>query len=498
MMGRLEDRQSSLFYDFCLETHVPADHLLRQVANILDLSDVRQKLAPYYSDIGRPSLDPELMIRMLLIGYLYGIRSERRLVEEVHLNLAYRWFCGLGLAGEVPERSSFSKTRHGRFRESDAFRLVFESVVQTCLREGLVGGETFATDASVIEADARVMRRTEGKEPPDDWNDPGKVTRPVREYLDQLDKAAGLGDEAPQPPKALSLTDPSAALTSKGKSKIAFAYSTNYLIDTKAAIIVDVEASPARWTAEAAATRTMIERVEDRFDLQPEKLAADTLYGSGGNLAWLMERGIEPHIPILDRTSQTDGVFTRNAFAFDRANNAYTCPGGKQLPFTHDRGNGVLVYRASVSDCAHCPLKAQCTKGASRVLSVNAHEEVRQHVANLAGTEAFRHSARLRRKVEMCFAHLKRHLNFRRLRLRGMTGARDECILAAIAQNLRKLVKMIGFSPPPLVTNYRVRYGSRPDRSDYGHKLAPLTRLGQPKREPRLANAAINHGSPLL
>jgi transposase len=359
MMGRLDDRQQPLFYDFCLEDHVPQDHLLRRIATVLDLSEVRRKLAPYYSGIGRPSLDPELMIRMLLIGYLYGIRSERRLVEEVHLNLAYRWFCGLGLKGEVPERSSFSKTRHERFRESDAFRMVFESVLQACLRAGLVGGDTFATDASVIEADARVMRRTEGKEPPDDWNDPAYVTRPVREYLDQLDKAAWLGDEAPQPPKALSLTDPSAALTSKGKSKIAFAYGTNYLIDTEAAIIVDVEPSPARWTAEVAATRTMIERTKSRFGLQPKKLAADTAYGCGGNLAWLVERGIEPHIPILDRTSQTNGVFTRNDFTFDRANNAYICPGGKSLPFTHDRGNGVLVYRASIHDCVGCALMAR-------------------------------------------------------------------------------------------------------------------------------------------
>jgi hypothetical protein len=163
--------------------------------------------------------------------------------------------------------------------------MVFESVLQTCLRAGLVGGETFATDASVIEADARVMRCTEGKEPPDDWDDPGNVTRPVREYLDQLDKAAGLAvllpGETQQPPKSLSLTDPSAALTSKGKSKIAFAYGDNYLIDTKAAIIVDVEASPARGTAEVAATRAMIDRTKDRFDLQPKTLAADTAYGSG-------------------------------------------------------------------------------------------------------------------------------------------------------------------------------------------------------------------------
>jgi len=451
MMGRLADRQQSLFYDFCLESHVPHDHLLRRIAEVLDLREVRRTLAPYYSNMGRPSLDPELMIRMLLVGYLYGIRSERRLVEEVHLNLAYRWFCGLGLTGEVPERSSFSKTRHGRFRESDAFRLVFESVVQTCLRAGLVSGETFATDASVIEADARIARRTESATPPDAWNDPANITRPVREYLDTLDKAAGLlPGETLQPAKALSLTDPNAALTSKGKSKIAFAYGTNYLIDTKAAVIVDVEASPARGTAEVAATRTMIERTKQRFDLQPEKLAADTAYGSGGNLAWLMERGIEPHIPIFDRSAQTNGVFTRHDFTYDRNADTYVCPGGKTLHRAGVRSdNGIVIYRARSADCASCALKAQCTTAAFRSLSVNAHEEVRQHVAALAGTEAFKKSARQRRKVEMLFAHLKRNLNFRRLRLRGMTGARDECTFAAIAQNLRKMAKLVGFAHPP-------------------------------------------------
>jgi hypothetical protein len=275
----------------------------------------------------------------------------------------------------------------------------------------------------------------------------------VREYLDQLDKAAGLGvlpGESPQAPKSLSLTDPQAALSSKGRSKIAFAYGTNYLIDTKAAIIVDVEPSPARWTAEVAATRTMIERAAKRFGLTPKRLAADTAYGSGGMLAWLIEHGIEPHIPVLDRAGQTNGVFTRNDFTFDRERNVFICPGGKDLRLAHERDNGVLIYRARSPDCAHCPLKPQCTTAPQRSLSVNVNEEVRQHVASLAGTEAFKRSARERRKVEMLFAHLKRHLNFRRLRLRGMTGARDECTLAAVAQNLRKLVKLIGFSPPLL------------------------------------------------
>jgi hypothetical protein len=282
----------------------------------------------------------------------------------------------------------------------------------------------------------------------------------VREYLGQLDKAAGLEPlpgETLKPAKALSLTDPCAALTSKGRSKIAFAYGTNYLIDTKAAVIIDVEASPARWTAEVAATRLMIDRTKERFDIQPENLAADTAYGSGGMLAWLMERGITPHIPVLDRTGQTNGKFTHRDFTFDRERNLFVCPGGKELSFCCHRNNDVLMYRARPADCRDCALKPRCTTGPSRVLSVNAHEEMRRHVALLATTDIFKKSARLRRKVEMCFAHLKRNLNFRRLRLRGITGARDECTLAATAQNLRKLVKLIGSSPPGMSEAVSVR-----------------------------------------
>jgi transposase len=149
---------AQLFYDFSIEEHVPADHLLRRIDQFLDLKELRTKLKPYYSAIGRPSIDPELMIRMLTIGYSMGIRSERRLCEEVHLNLAYRWFCKLGLEGKVPDHSTFSRNRHGRLRESDILRHLFEATVQTCIDEGLVGGQGFACDASLIAADANKQR----------------------------------------------------------------------------------------------------------------------------------------------------------------------------------------------------------------------------------------------------------------------------------------------------------------------------------------------------
>ena len=162
MMGQNGGNQNRLFYSFNLEDHVPANHLLRGIDQFLDLTCLRGHLAPFYSHTGRPSIDPELMMRMLIVGYCFGIRSERRLCEEVHLNLAYRWFCRLGLDGAVPDHSTFSKNRHGRFRESDLLRRLFETVLQRCIDEGLVGGEGFAVDASLIRADASERTRVEG------------------------------------------------------------------------------------------------------------------------------------------------------------------------------------------------------------------------------------------------------------------------------------------------------------------------------------------------
>ena len=460
MMGQQSGLQERLFYEFRLDDWVPVDHLLRKIDAVLDLSGLRRELAPFYSHTGRPSIDPELMIRMLLVGYCYGLRSERRLCDETHLNLAYRWFCRLGLEGAVPDHSTFSKNRHGRFRESALFRRLFEQVVERCMRAGLVGGEGFAIDASVIEADASSGRKVDGKLTT--WPETEKLTRPVSEYLAALDQAAAAEaaktedadndmprGNPPAPPKVTSLTDPIAAWTNKGQRKVGFAYGTNYLIDLQQAIIVDVEATPARWSAEVAATKTVLERTQACFGLKPQRLAADAAYGSGLMIGWLMRRGIEPHIPLLDREHQTNGFFTRADFTFDPQANAFSCPGGKQLRSTGlVRDDGTVPYWASSKDCRACPLKPRCTKGEKRIVTRNLFEAEREHVRALKGTEAFERSARERRKVEMAFAHLKRNLSFRRLRLRGITGAKDEFLLAATVQNLRKLARSLANRPP--------------------------------------------------
>ena len=244
-------------------------------------------------------------------GYCFGIRSERRLCEEVHLNLAYRWFCRLSLEDKVPDASSFSQNRHGRFRESDAFRFLFEEIVQRCMTEGLVRGEGFAIDASIIQADAN-RRRGVPNEVEIDWQAPARATRAVREYLHALDEVGQIGAI----PKHLSLTDPAARWTAAPGCPAFFAYSTNYLVDIKAGIIVDVEATSAHRIEEVNATRTRLERVEQRHGIKPEHLIGDTAYGTDA-------------IKLLKPTWRTE----------------------KKNPFN---------YRASFFDCQPCSLKPPC------------------------------------------------------------------------------------------------------------------------------------------
>lgn len=456
MMGRQNDDRKQLFYEFCLEDRIPGDHLLRRIDRFLDLSDLRHELASFYSTMGRPSIDPELMIRMLIVGYCFGIRSERRLCEEIDLNLAYRWFCRLGLDGQVPNHSTFSKTRHGRFRDSDAFRHVFESVVRRAITEGLVGGEGFAVDASLIAADANKQRSVPSSDEAD-WQALATTRRSVREYLDTLDDAAW-GAASEVVPKFISKSDPAAQWTGAHKGHAFFAYADNYLIDLKAAIIVDVEATRAIRQAEVGAAKTMIDRTEARFGLKPKRLSGDSAYGAAEILGWIVEeKQIEPHVALWDKSERIDGTFSRSDFIFDAAANAYTCPGGKLLqkyrrPFTEPRigvtKDKTLIYNASQHDCTVCKLKARCCPGQlRRKIARSIHEAARDMVRSLRDTPAYLQSRRERKKVEMLFAHLKRILKLTRLRLRGPSGARDEFYLAAIAQNLRKMAKTIKGPP---------------------------------------------------
>jgi transposase len=450
MMGRLDQNQERLFYSFCLDEVVPDDHLVRQIAAVLDLSWVHAALTPYYSRMGRPSIDPVLMVRMLLIGYVFAIRSERALCREVQVNLAYRWFCGLSIEAKIPDHSAFSRARNERFRDSDLLRHVFERVIEACLAAGLVGGDGFAIDASLIVADANKQRSIPGSE----WSktrDPATVSRAVKEYLATLNDAA-FGAATDVAPKFVSPSDPAAQWTGAMRGPAFFAYADNYLIDVKCGIIMDVEASRAVRQAEVGAAKTMIDRTADRFGLRPERLAGDTAYGSAEMLNWLVEeRNIAPHIPVIDKSARRDGTFAREDFRYNHDNDTYTCPAGKTLTTSGTLVNdgATLLYRGSTMDCGSCRFKGRCCPNTpARKIPRSVHEGARDLARSLARTAAFEQSRRERKRVEMLFAHLKRILKMARLRLRGPKGAQDEFTLAAIAQNLRRLAKLVAQPPP--------------------------------------------------
>jgi len=452
MLGPKQEAQAALFYEFSLEDHVPQNHLLRLIDRFVDLSDVRAHLTDFYSQTGRPSIDPELLIRMLLVGYCFGIRSERRLCEEVHLNLAYRWFCRLDLTDRIPDHSTFSKNRHGRFRESNLLRHVFETTVARCMAEGLVGGQGFAVDASLIAADVQKQNSSN----PDDWAardiDPHDAPRAVREYFDTLDDEA-FGAATTAKPKFTAHADPASQWTAARKGPAFFAYSDNYLIDTDHGVIVDVDASRSNKTAEVGAMRKMIDRTEERFGLKPDWVAADTAYGASDNLVWLaLERQILPFIPVFDKSERKDGTWSRSDFTWDEDNDRYICPEGKEL--RHNRRSysdptratpelKTRKYRALKADCQNCPSKPKCCPNSdTRAISREKYEIVRDFARQCTVSEFNPTAQRRRKKVEMLFAHLKRILGLGRLRLRGPCGVQDEFTLAATAQNLRKLAKL--------------------------------------------------------
>jgi transposase len=480
MMGRREREQGRLFYEFNLDEMIPKSHLLRRINIVVTavLADLHEQLKPYYSEIGRPSVDPELMIRMLIVGYCYGIRAERRLCDEVAMHLAYRWFCKMDIEDRVPHHSTFSINRLGRFRESDILRHIFERVVMACMAAGLVKGEGFAVDASVIEANAS---RYHGV-PPDDinWTGAQKQKRAVAEYLAAVDAeakaaqaeaeaAAGDDDdwdeddgsahetETPRrrnakrkPPKVVSPSDPFSAWTAKANKRVQFGYGLNYLIDVEHAVILDVEATPARTFDEVAATKVMIDRTQATFDLKPKRLIADTAYGTGGFLGWLVkEKAITPHIPVWDKSEREDGTFSREDFVFDKKRNYYVCPAGKTLTTTGrvTKENGIR-YTASLVACRTCPLKPRCCPNMkSRQITRDVDEDARDVARRKMKTKAFLKSRDERKRVEMRFAHLKTHHRFERMQLRGLSGARDEFHLAAIVQNLKTMALRV-FHPP--------------------------------------------------
>lgn len=441
MMGQ-QTRTQSLFYYFRLEDQIPESHLLRLIDRHVDLSFVRDRVKNSYSSTGRPSIDPEILLRLLLVGYLYGITSERRLLEEVRMHLAYRWFTRLDFEQPIPDHSTFSKNRHGRFRQSGVFREVFEEIVRRCIGVGLVEGQKLAVDGTMVEANASRQSRI----PREKWKDVEQVSRRVGEYLSELEQNNPVPEAS-----TISTTDPD-AVWAKKTGPATLAYFDNYLVDTPSRVILAVEATPALFHQETVAARKMLERVE-KLGIKPASLGADKAYGSGEFLAWLLGRGVQPHIPVIDRRHQTEGRFTRDQFRYDPAMNVYHCPEGKPLRYRGlQRASQGYAYQTTEADCQGCPQKKRCTPAPSRRLFVHWHEPARQVARALVGTPAYEHSRRARYSIEALFAELKQRMRLHRVRLRRLWNVSEQFLLAATAQNLKRLVRYLAQRPPTLGT----------------------------------------------
>ena len=447
MMGQ-HDRSEALFYYFRLEDQVPETHLLRLIDKHISFEFVRQQLKDSYSDTGRPSIDPELLLRILLMGYLYGISSERKLVEELRMHLAWRWFTGLGFDQEIPHHSTFSKNRHGRFQESKLFEQLFEQIVLQCVEVGLVQGDHLSVDGSFVEANAS----KESRVPRQQLAEAAQVHQTVRQYLREVEEQNPL-EEPVHEQDQVSTTDPDSTYATKGGTPARLGYYDNYLVDNHSCVIVGVQGTAARMSQETVAAQNMLTRFTAWQGRVPDSVAADTTYGNGEFLQWLADRGITPYMRTRDSIHRKNSPFYGpERFTYQPESNSYRCPAGEQLNYGgRSQRNRTYVYIGTRKRCGACAQRPQCTSAAFRCLAIHMEEPARQRARELAKTPEFAHAQRQRKKVEALFAELKNQIGLRRLRLRRINFVRQQFFLAAAAQNIKRLVRFLSQPTNPVV-----------------------------------------------
>jgi len=445
MMGQ-HDRSEALFYYFRLEDQVPENHLLRLIEKHISFEFVRERLRTSYSETGRPSIDPELLLRILLIGYLYSITSERKLVEELRMHLAWRWFTGLGFDQEIAHHSTFSKNRHGRFQESKLFEELFEQIVKQCVEVGLVQGKHLSVDGSFVEANAS----KESRIPREQLAEAAQVNQSVRQYLVELEQQNPTEEPVHQQ-EQVSTTDPDSTYATKGGTPARLGYYDNYLVDNQSCVIVGVQATAARMSQETVAAQDMLTRFTAWQGGEPSSVAADATYGNGEFLQWLLDRGITPYMRTRDSALRKNNPgYGPERFTYMPESNSYRCPAGERLNYVGlNVRNRAHAYIGSAKRCGACSQKAQCTSGRYKYLAIHVHESARQRARELANTPEFCQAQRERKKVEALFAELKNHIGLRRLRLRRMKFVREQFFLAATAQNIKRLVRYLSESVTP-------------------------------------------------
>ncbi len=446
MRGKLND-QESLFVVIRLEEIVPKNHLLRRIKEAIDFSFIDEHTEGLYSDKGRPSIDPQVLIRMMLIGYLFGITSERRLCEEVHLNMAYRWFCGLGLEQKVPNHSTFTKNRNGRFSQTDLFRKLFYEVVKQAQEKGLIKGQYWSIDATLVRADA-AMNSLE----------PIEVSFTQDEYLEALDRSHSQTldtandekkDKKASSKSKLSMndthrsrTDPQSRIATRWGSKKQLCYCDNILVDSAENIILDVEVTQPTLKEEGLASIEMTKRCKFKLGIIPKGVAGDSAYGTGAMVAGFKEADVDIYTPRPRPTPRPKKkIFTRERFTHNVEKDCLICPNAKELKHVEDKSKPNLKkYVSTKKQCANCPLKNQCTGGQLRVVQLNRHQKEADWAESLRGTSAYKKAQYKRKQMERLFGEAKEQMGLRRAKMRGKENITEQCLMTAMAQNIKRII----------------------------------------------------------
>ncbi len=450
MLGK-RNPQEPLFYYFNMANMIPKNHILRLINKYVDFSFIHKKVKHLYSETGRPSIDPEILIRMLLIGYLYDITSERKLCEEVKMHIGYRWFVSLDMNEEIPDHSTFSKNRHGRFKESGVFQEIFDEIVRQCISYSLVSGEHLTTDGSLVKANASMksMEPVIMEMKPKDYIKKVEQENPVEEPWEPDDDFKRKGEKISNKTHR-SKTDPDARLARKGKGGAKLAHGVNYLMDNKHQIIIGVKAERPDRGGETKAAVEMIKQSKWKFKIKPQTLGADKGYATGEFVYHMIKEGITPHVPIMDTRSQNDkGIFPITKFSFDAEHNEYICPQGKRLKYLgiHKKSRQ-FVWRASIKDCKVCPLKGKCTRDRARSLSHHIYENYLKQARVQTKTPFYRISQRMRKLIEGLFGEAKEYMGLRVAKFRRLWNVEEQFLLTATAQNIKKMVKLLHRGKP--------------------------------------------------
>jgi len=442
MLKKTYEKQTELEF-VSIEELVPGDHLLRKVDRVIDFEFIREKVRDLYcADNGRPAIDPVVLFKMLFIGYLFGIRSERQLVKEVEVNLAYRWFLGFSLRDKVPNHSTFSKNRQRRFRESGIYQDIFDEIVLQAVRRKMVDGKVLYTDSTHLKANANKNKFKKEL-----------VEKSTRDYLGDLEAAVNQDREAhgkkPLQKKAkavetkevkVSTTDPdSGYLFREGKPR-GFFYLDHRTVDAKYNIITDTHVTPGN-VHDSIPYLDRLDHQRERFGFEVEAVGLDAGYSTAAICKGLEERGIYGVIGY-SRSSQPKGSLRRSAYVYDEYYDCYLCPKNQALAYRTTNREGYKEYVSNPQVCRECDLLGQCTRSAHGIKTVYRHvwqdykDRVDDHRLEQQGKKIY---VRRKETVERSFADSKQLHGQRYARLRGIGKVREQCLLAAACQNMKKI-----------------------------------------------------------